>query len=140
MLFGKYYHTLDDKNRLMLPKKMKESLTGNLYLIRGYDGCLSIYKEVDFLEYVNKISSLSYTKQETRHVARLGYSSVNELKLDKAGRIQLPQQIINEFSIGKEVVVVGVFNHLEIWDKKTWDEYENNNKDKFEQISEALPL
>ena len=140
MLFGKFYRELDDKYRLMLPKQFKNQLADTLYLIKGYDGCLSVYQEEDFKAYVNQLTSLSYTHRDTRDIQRLGFSSVVELSLDKQGRVLIPTQTVQEYAISKEVVIVGVVNHLEIWNKKAWEDYESNNKDKFEEISETLPF
>lgn len=140
MLFGKYLRDLDEKNRLMLPKQLKDKLSGNLYLLRGYDGCLSLFQEKEFEEYVSKLSSLSYTHKDTRDIQRLGFSSTFELSVDKQGRIQIPTQIFLDYNLTKEVVVVGVINHLEIWSKEAWDKYEIDNKEKFEDISENLPF
>ena len=140
MLFGKFYRELDDKYRLMLPKQFKNQLADTLYLIKGYDGCLSVYQEEDFKAYVNQLTSLSYTHRDTRDIQRLGFSSVVELSLDKQGRVLIPTQTVQEYAISKEVVIVGVVNHLEIWNKKAWEDYETNNKDKFEEISETLPF
>lgn len=140
MFFGKFYHNLDEKSRLMIPRKMREQINGRLYLLRGFDGCLSVYQESSFNDYVNSLNSLPFTQKTTRDMQRLGLSSVVELEIDKQGRIQIPAQTIIEFHISRSVVVVGVVNHFEIWNKESWDKYEEDNAKKYEETAEKLPL
>lgn len=119
---------------------MREQINSRLYLLRGFDGCLSIYQENSFNEYVETLNTLPFTQKTTRDMQRLGLSSVVELEIDKQGRIQIPSQTITEFGISKSVVVVGVVNHLEIWNKETWENYEDTNAKKYEETAEKLPL
>lgn len=140
MFFGKFYHNLDNKGRLMIPSKMRDQIAGRLYCLRGFDGCISVYQENDFTNYVNSINALPYTQKLTRDMQRMGLSSVVELEIDKQGRIQIPSLTIADFKLSKEVVVVGVVNHFEIWSKETWDKYESDNAAKYEETAEKLPL
>ena len=65
-------------------------------------------------------------------------SSVSELVVDKVGRIQLPQQLINKFQISRNVIIIGVYDHFEIWDKTKYEEYQSEANERFEQIAESL--
>ncbi len=140
MFFGKYYHSLDDKGRLMIPSKMREQAGNRVYVIRGFEGCLSVYKESDFQIYVQSLANLPYTHKQTRDVQRLGLSSTIELDVDKQGRIQIPTQTLAEYHFSKDVVVVGVMNHFEIWDENAWKKYEEENSKNYEETAETLPL
>ncbi|MFA5283030.1 MAG: division/cell wall cluster transcriptional repressor MraZ [Bacilli bacterium] len=140
MFFGKFYHNLDDKGRLMIPSKMREQAGSRVYVIRGFEGCLSVYKEADFQTYAASLSNLSFTHKQTRDVQRLGLSSTLELDVDKQGRIQIPSQTLVEYHFSKNVVIVGVMNHFEIWDEEAWKKYEDSNSKKYEEIAETLPL
>ena len=69
---------------------------------------------------------------------RLFTAKASEIEFDKLGRINLPKSLIDEANLTKECVVVGVVDHVEIWDAKSWDDYYDQEKDNFESISEEL--
>ena len=138
MFFGSFEHNLDDKGRLVLPSKFRSELGEKLYILRGYEGSLTIYKEAEFNSYLAKLSSLPYTSKNNRDIVRIALSSVFELNIDKQYRIQIPAQLLNKYSISKEIVIVGVIDHIEIWNKDKWEEYNSLNEKEFEAKSEAL--
>ncbi|HOC81199.1 MAG TPA: division/cell wall cluster transcriptional repressor MraZ, partial [Bacilli bacterium] len=123
MFFGSYSHTLDNKGRLMIPAKMRNEAGGRLYVLKGYEGSLSVYKEVDFQSLTSALENLSYNQRDTRDVQRITLASVVELEVDAQGRIQLPSKLLSDYKISRSVVVVGVINHFEIWDAATWENY-----------------
>lgn len=140
MFFGSYEHTLDDKGRLLIPKKIKENLgeANLLYIMQGFEGCLAIYTEAEFNHLVDECNNLSFYKKNSRDYLRVMLASVSELNLDKVGRIQLPNQILAKFKIEKEVVIIGVNDHFEIWNKSSYRQYEAGVNDRFEEIAESL--
>lgn len=138
MFFGSYLHTLDDKGRLVIPYKLRSNVSSRLYILKGYEGSLSLYCENDFGLYLDKLKKLSYESKSCRDVERVALSSVNELELDSQNRIQIPSSLLKKYAIGKEVVVVGVLDHIEIWDKAKWDTYLGENEKDFEEKSESL--
>ena len=54
MFFGSYEYNIDEKGRVVIPSKMREAVGSKLYLIRGFENCLSLYKEEDFKKYVDR--------------------------------------------------------------------------------------
>lgn len=138
MFFGSYEHVLDDKNRLCLPSKIRQNVTGKLFILRGYDGALSIYPEEAFNKYLESLNSLSFANHLSREVSRIALSSVFELEIDKVNRIQIPTALKEKYNITKEVVVLGLNDHIEIWSKDRWNEYLKDNEEAFEEKSEAL--
>ena len=138
MFFGSYSHSLDDKNRLMIPRKMRESLSNKLFMLKGYDGAISVYEEGNFLKLMEKLNEMSYTKKDTRSFLRTQLANTFELEVDKLGRVQIPTQIINKFHIGKEVVVLGAVDHIEIWDKQVFENYQQEAEENFEEVAENL--
>lgn len=138
MFFGSYSHTLDDKNRLMIPSKMRESLSPKLYIMKGFDGAISIYEQAAFEALLKEMNSMSFNKKDTRSYMRSQLASTFELDVDKLGRIQIPTALINKYGIGKEVTVLGAGDHIEIWDKVAFEQYQNENEPKFEEIAERL--
>lgn len=138
MFFGSYFHLLDDKNRLYLPSKLRIQCGAKLFVLKGYDGCLSIYTEETFKKFINELSSLSFSDHLSRDVSRIALSSVSELEFDKANRIQIPTALIERYKISKDVVVLGVIDHIEIWSKDKWENYLKENEKDFENKSELL--
>ena len=138
MFFGTYEHTLDDKGRLVIPSKMREEAGPVVYIMKGFDGSLSIYKALEFERLVKKFNSLSFNHKESRDYLRVQLASTCELDVDKQGRIQLPSQLLKKYKIGKEVVVIGAGDHMEVWNKAEFLEYETNADKDFEKNAENL--
>lgn len=138
MFYGSYNHSLDDKNRLMIPKKFREALSNKVFLMQGYEGALNILAEEDFEAYVKKLTELSYNKKDTRTFLRIQLASTYEIEVDKLGRIQIPNAVITKYGITKEVIVNGAGDHLELWSSKVYEDYDELNHGKFEEIAEHL--
>ena len=138
MFFGNYSHSLDDKGRLVIPRKMRDELGLKIFIMKGYDGALSIYKEESFEKLVEELESLSFNKKENRDYLRIKLASVVDLDVDKMGRVQLPQSLLAKHHIGKDVVVLGAGDHIEVWDEKKYQEYISSIEDDFEGIAERL--
>ena len=140
MFFGSYEHSLDEKGRLLIPRKIKEGLKGfsNLYVMQGFEGCLAIYTEEEFKRLTEECNKLSFYKKNSRDYLRLMLASVYELSVDKVGRVQLPSQILEKYEISREVLIIGVNDHFEIWDRYKYLKYEKEANDRFEEIAESL--
>ena len=106
MFYGSYVHNLDNKGRLVIPSKMRDELGSKAYILKGYDGALSIFKENDFLGLVQKIKSLPFTKKNARAHLRVQLASVCELDIDKQGRALLPTQLLAKYKIGSVKSVI----------------------------------
>lgn len=140
MYFGYYEHSLDDKGRLMIPSKLREGLSSGspLYVLKGFEGCLSIYNEMSFLKLTDRLSSLAYEDKEARSYIRNVLGSVTQLNVDKLGRIQIPVTILSKYQISRQVAVIGVGDHFEIWDLAKYNDYELENAKEFEDIADQL--
>ena len=138
MFFGSFAHSLDDKNRLLIPSKLRSHLGTKLFIMKGYEGSLSLYPEDEFEKYLTKLQNLPYESKTSRDIERIALSSVFELDIDKVNRIQIPTALINKYKISKEVVVVGLLDHIEIWSKEKWEKYLDDNESEFESKSEEL--
>jgi MraZ protein len=121
MLLGAYDHTIDDKNRLTLPAKYREAFKDGVVVTRGLDGCLFAYRRPDWDRLVeSRLAPLDPLSPETRRLQRFFYAGAAESELDKQGRMMIPAQLIEHAKLGKEVVVAGVNDRLEIWDRVAW--------------------
>lgn len=138
MFFGSYQHNLDAKGRLLLPSRFRNETGNILYIMKGYDGALSIFKQSDFEKLVNTIENHPFNKKGSRDYIRIQLASVRELELDSLGRILIPKEILNKFHLGKEVMVIGVGDHIEVWNKTDYERYENETNAAFEEIAENI--
>lgn len=123
MFIGEYNHTIDTKGRLIVPAKLREQLGSEFVVTKGMDGhCLSVYpmKEWELLQ--GKLRSLPLNSADGRTVARYLMAGAALCELDKQGRILLPA-VLREFAqLEKEVVLVGVLERVEIWNKQKWQD------------------
>src|SRR3712207_5079714 len=115
MLLGQYEHTIDDKNRLTLPARFREALAGGVVLTRGMDGCIYAYSRADWQDLVEgRLRELDPLSREGRLMPRFFFSAAQESEPDRQGRILVPAALAERAGIGRDVVVAGVYDHLEI--------------------------
>lgn len=138
MFFGTYFHTLDSKGRLVIPSKLRDEAGSRIYILKGFDGALAIYKASEFDRLIEEINDLPFNKKNSRAYLRVQLASACELEVDRQGRVQLPAQLLLRYGIGKEVIVIGVGDHMEVWDKAAYDIYEKSVDSNFETIAESL--
>ncbi len=138
MLYGSYEHTLDEKKRLVVPSKIREGLSKKLFIVRGFEGCISIYPEAEFNLYLEKLSLLDENAKLSRDFKRVALSSAFELEIDSKNRIQIPAQVIAKYSLENDVTVVGMLDHLEVWNTNNWKAYLKENEVLFEKKAEEL--
>ena len=121
MLLGEYEHTIDDKNRLTLPARFRPAFAHGIVVTRGLDGCLYGYTRDAWERVVDSnLRSIDQLSQEGRRIYRHFFSGAVEAELDKQGRVMIPAALIQHGQLGREVVVAGVHDRLEIWDREAW--------------------
>ena len=121
MLLGAHEHTIDDKNRLTLPAKFRQAFADGVVITRGLDGCLFAYRRPDWDRLVDsRLAALDPLSPEGRRLQRHFFSGAAEADLDKQGRVMIPRELIEHAQLGREVVVAGVNDRLEIWDRAAW--------------------
>jgi MraZ protein len=121
MLLGAHDHTIDDKNRLTLPARFRHAFEDGIVVTRGMDGCLFAYTRGDWDALVQgRLSTLNPLSKEGRRLQRFFFSGATEAELDKQGRVGIPAALLEHAKLGRDVVVAGVHDHLEIWDRVAW--------------------
>jgi MraZ protein len=139
MLLGEYAHTIDDKNRLTLPAKFRERFAGGGVVTRGLDGCLYLYSRDEWDRLVQtRLAELDPLAEEGRLMQRYFFSAAAEAEPDKQGRIMLPAALTEHARLGREVVVAGVYDHLEIWDRAAWREHLKQVEGSAQHVAERL--
>lgn len=117
---------------------MREELGYKVYIMKGFEGSLSLYNEERYQKLVEEFSRLSFNQSKVRDYLRLQFASTYEMEVDKLGRVQIPTALLTKYNISKEVLVLGIGDHIEVWDKAKYEEYENGIKDEFESIAENI--
>ena len=138
MFTGEYKHSIDDKGRLIIPSKIRQEIGKEIIITRGLDGCLFGYPKDKWKKRIEELNSLQYTKKDVRAFTRFFTSGAVTLDFDKQGRINIPNYLSDYASLGKDVVIIGVSDRIEIWSDKAWDEFLNNNIDRLSDIAENL--
>lgn len=139
MLLGEHEHTIDDKNRLTLPAKFRQAFAGGVVLTRGMDGCLYAYTREDWERLVeSRLAALDPLSKESRLMQRFFFSGAAEAELDKQGRVMVPAALLKHAGLGRDVVVAGVSDHLEIWDRAAWREQLKEVEGSAEHVAERL--
>lgn len=142
MWYGEYTHTLDDKDRFILPSKFRDKVkefdVKKLYITRGLDRCLFLFSKDTWIALEEKLKALSFAKQEARFFNRLYFSGAHEIEIDSQGRIAIPKHLKDFSSIIREIVIIGVADRIEIWDKGLWRSFYQDNQKKFEDMADKL--
>ena len=139
MLLGEYEHTLDDKNRITLPAKFRASFAAGVVVTRGMDGCLYAYRLEDWDKLVDsRLAGLDPLSQEGRRMHRFFFSGATEAELDKQGRVMIPAALIEHAGLGRNVVIAGVRDHLELWDGAAWRKEMKEVEGSAEDVAERL--
>jgi MraZ protein len=139
MFLGEYEHTLDEKNRLTLPAKFRESFSGGGVVTRGMDGCLYVYAADRWNELAEgRLGSLDLLKRDDRVIQRYFFASAADVELDKQGRMMVPAALVRAARLDRDVVVAGVYDHLEIWDRVAWREQLQTVEGSAEHVAERL--
>ncbi|MCG2712358.1 MAG: division/cell wall cluster transcriptional repressor MraZ [Candidatus Omnitrophica bacterium] len=142
MFYGEFEHSLDRKNRVIIPAKFREALKDSFvekfYITRGLDGCLFIFTEEEWKKQELKFKTLSFTKPDARKFNRMFFSGASEIVCDSQGRVLIPQYLRAFADIQKDVVIIGVSNRIEVWSKTRWKDFYENTRETYEDTAEKL--
>lgn len=131
MLLGEYQHTLDTKGRVTIPAKLRGELAAGLVVTRGFDQNLVAYPLSEWEALASKIMQQPLSDRTARDFRRRFFSNATDLTPDRQGRILLPVNLREFAGIATDVVIVGMFDHIEMWSKETWtavrDSVESND-------------
>lgn len=127
MLFGQKELVIDDKSRLTMPSLYKEGFRDNIcFATLGMDNCIELIPSELFEKNTEKINSLSNFDPKARELKRTFFSNAFRIEIDSHSRVLLPKVLLDKTNISKNVVLVGVYDHLELWDL---DKFNANLKD-----------
>ncbi len=139
LLTGTYPRTRDDKNRLALPKRVREQLgePSTLFITPGPDQCLWVYTQDGLERLAEKLDQAPATDAEARVFRRLYFAQTEAVDVDRTGRILIPDRLAQFAGLRHEVVLIGVRDHLELWDGERWQQYLTQNAPRFDAVAEG---
>jgi MraZ protein len=133
-LTGTYERSLDDKGRVAIPKPIREEFAvrngstesgvTHLYIGPGDDKALVVYSPVDFEKMADRMDSHPSSRADPLKYERQFFSKAEKVELDGQGRIRIPERLMQHAQLKREVMLLGVRDRAEIWDKALWAEYE----------------
>jgi MraZ protein len=136
---GTFDHNLDAKNRLTIPSKFRAALAGGVYLVRGVEKCVSLYPAQTYEQIAQEtLRGINPLSTQGRELRRVLYASALETELDSAGRVMLGPKFLEHASIDREVVITGVGECLELWDRSAWEAYDNDLTARAPDLTESL--
>ena len=142
LLTGTFTRSIDEKLRLAIPKRLlKAAFTtpggATLFAAPGTDGSLGLYTEDAFAQLAARLAQASPTGRDVRAFSRMFYGQAQALEVDAQGRVRIPPELAKLAGLGKEAVLVGVQDHLELWDRQRWETYLTEKQAHYDEIAEA---
>lgn len=138
VLSGTHPQKMDDKGRLILPAKVRAPFEGSLYLTLGQENCLYVFSKEEFEAMYKQLSQIPMTDRQGRNYARMFLAGAVQQNPDKQWRITIPQYQRDYAGLGRELVVIGAGNKLEIWDSAAWQEFFTQGAMDYSNISEQI--
>lgn len=139
MFFGEFQHKVDEKGRVPIPPKFRRELKNGVVLIPGVEHCINVYSAPEWKKIASDlISSGPVAAAKIRRLNRVIFATAFSINIDNQGRIAIPAPLRNSAGITDEVVIAGVNNYLEIWNKEDWEEEKVLSQEQAWQIIESL--
>ena len=143
---GEYNYSIDQKGRLNIPAKFRKALdpknSNTFVATRGFDPSLILYPIIEWQKVEQQLLLLSSIKNKDRSFVRSIVRYATITKYDSQGRIQIPENLLEYSNINKEVLVIGMINKIEIWNKSNLDKIEkkssNDLNDSFEDLANEI--
>lgn len=129
VFYGEYQVSFTGQGRLVLPKKIRELLKGNTFVVtKGFDTCLAGYDRQDWEERAKELLSVSLLDKENIAKRRMLFASASYVEVDEQGRFVIPKSLLSFLSDKKKVVIIGVGDHFELWDQEKWSQYTDSEE------------
>jgi MraZ protein len=136
---GTFEHTLDAKNRLTVPSKLRTAFAEGAFLVREAEKCISLYPSATYSALTETaLSGLNPLSAQAKQLKRYFHSNAQQVELDSAGRVMLSPRHLEHAGIGRDVVVTGAGDCLELWDRSTWEAYDQDLTARAPDLTAAL--
>lgn len=142
-LTGTYSRTLDQKLRLAIPRRLRDGLVTlenpHVFIAPESDRSLGLFASGIFQHRASRLETLSGAPGHVRNYMRLYYSQAEQVELDSQGRIRIPERLAKFAGLEQDVILLGVHDHVEIWNQGTWEQFLATHGAEFDRLaSEAF--
>ena len=143
LLTGEYQHVIDGKNRVLISNKLRSQIDSevhgsNFYLVLGANGILCLYPEKYFEQIALSVELRSTAPDEAVAFERMSFALASKVELDGQGRLLLNERLRKRAGLKEKVTLVGVRDHIELWNSKHWEQYLADNMAQYQrQMSRA---
>jgi len=141
---GSYQHTLDHKGRISIPARFRRQLSGDaeetFVILRGLESCIALYPSDEFRRLDERLRGRSFSDENNRRYQRMMLFDSRDETLDAQGRIALPPRLITHAKLAKDVLIVGLLDHLEVWNPELFESYLQSSSRSYEEIAGDLLL
>ena len=139
-LFGEYDVTLDDKHRVLVPADIRKVLNPEtegraFFVIVGPNRRPWLYTEIYWNELAAQLQQQIAPDEDLLEFEQMQFARARRLELDNAGRILLPEKTLRRTNTGREVTIIGVRDHLEIWNRDDWEIHEADLTSRMAEIT-----
>ena len=140
MITGQYRNALDDKGRLLVPSRLRQSIAGNtLVITSGLDHCLWLFPPEEWTQLSDQLmEAASPFTRRARVLQRRIIAPAQEVELDKTGRVLIPPSLKETAGLQKECILHGIKKDIEIWDVEEYDRYLAESEAEFQEAAEEL--
>lgn len=138
MMIGQYEGKVGEKHQAGLPKKFREELGDKLIVTKGFENCLIIVSEKNWQTLLEGTEGKPFTSKATRELQRFLLGNASYVELDSKGRFVIPEYLRKFAKIETEIVFAGIQRFVEVWDKKRWEEHQEELTQNIEGIAERL--
>ncbi|WP_145376013.1 division/cell wall cluster transcriptional repressor MraZ [Symmachiella dynata] len=141
-LTGTFNRSMDDKSRFAVPKRLREQFgeeeLRSIYVAPGTECSLDLYSKIAFEELADRVATMSPTRADIRNYKRLFYGRAERVDLDSQGRIRIPERLVTFAGLQKEVVLIGVHDHVEVWDSAIWQQFLEKHSTDFDSMAAGV--
>lgn len=138
MFSGTYTPKLDDKGRLFLPAKFREAMSEGLVITRGQERSIDVRTRAEFEAFTEKFRTAPQTDARIRAYGRMLFALASEQVPDKQGRITITPELRDYASLQRDCVVIGIYDHVEIWEPTAWQRYTADQEGAFSDVQEEI--
>lgn len=142
-LSGHYFHTIDAKSRLTIPAGLRASIDRRkegygFVAISKFDKVLYLYTPRRYEEIAPEFDASSQTNPDVRNYQRVTYGLAVDLEMDRMGRVLIPEHLVKECGFSKNVVVVGVRDHIEVWPDERWEAFVEKQRASHDELAKRV--
>ena len=143
LLTGEYQHVIDGKNRVLVSNKLRSQIDAdehgsNFYFVLGANGILCLYPERYFEQIALAVAPDATAPDETVAFERMSFALASKVELDGQGRLLLNERLRKRAGLKEKVTLVGVRDHIELWNSENWEQYLADNMAQYQkQMSRA---